>query len=507
MTDRTAGPGTPALPSKTAWSAWFLAAKLKLGSWSALQRRVVTTYRREHPTIEPQLPESKPGQKRSPARTTPEWLTSLWSTGGGGAFRNFWERGGPSATFPDDLLQTLVRVVTEQVPNPPSAAAGWTSFHALTEARRLDRANSPKARGAPRDSLSDLQLDGFPSPAGQSLTRSSLILGSWAFEGDLPPFAPRHEDAVLEEAVADSTTTTRLVVVKGPPKSGKTRSVVELLSRRYPNATVFWPKPGPHVLPLFTARIQRLALAEQARPRSAGRRTRAFVVLDDLQNFGSNPVTGVNKDLLQALTEVAQVIVMVHEHALESWQLRTLDKSFGADLQQGASPDLLQLLRESAVTFSAEWSPEETLPLAHLLSGRAQGAAIPPPSADNLRRLAEYLAAADLLTARARSATGYNRALVAAALDATHLHTTGIPDTKLRKLTRWHHGRTNPTAKWDRALYRLALEWASDSVGGEGSPHALLSYQIIGPEGEHAWRLMETLPTRVWSQRDGIRFP
>lgn len=471
-------------PVEVAYSAWLRAAREAAGSGAAVVREMQTHLER-HGLLGDLPFKWQPEAKYSIERKDRHWHST--------AFRQ-WEKGRKSSPVPgvpdeDVLRDALVAVVSGLVDRVPADAAGWATFRsvfdALLDERELSRQDSgisARARGQAEREHRDRNILAADPGAAKNLDPLALGLGSWVLDGDLPNYIPRTPDRLLAEQLTGGAGVT---VVVGPPKSGKSRSVLQVLQDRVPAAWVWWVNPAPGVLPELVTRTERAGTGDQAPE---------VIVLDDAHLHGVNPTDGLTHARLTKLARTARVVVIVHEADLAAWQRQARDRSPDPDRRMagiGATVELVDLLTAHRIDYPPVLDDTELATAAaeydradHHLDGL------------DLTRMAEVFASVAQLEDKARSAQaegGMNAALVEAAIDATIAFPAGTGRKWLKKLTRIHFRREEPNKDWDTERFERAFDWATTGLAPR-SPHAILIRSGLGNEG---FRLLDSLTQRL----------
>nr|WP_218680537.1 tetratricopeptide repeat protein [Rhodococcus qingshengii] len=398
----------------------------------------------------------------------------------------------PTTPDKDALQQALIAVVSDAVPQPPERIqrlgldpdGRWDTFakvfwavHDAKDASRTSTAKQAAAGAHSEDRARKTRdLTATASVSAAELDPKALNLGSWMFGGEIPPYVARTADVQLAERL--TAIATGLTVVVGPPKSGKSRSVLETLAGTVPDATVQWVNPVPGVLP---------ALVDLHRKeKNAGP---GVVVLDDAQFLGVNPMDGLTTQRLTELASRNRLIVIVHEHDLGMWRNQINNRTVTADTDMsriGATPELIQLLDEHRIDYHAILDASELVTATALLdkvTSSVRGL--------DFTRLAEALASVDHFKSEATEelgAGGMRAALIEAAIDATILYPTGADIEQLEQLCKLHYRRFRPNLPWRARQFDDAFDWAT--TGYKESPHAILT-RTLGSD-QH-YRLFDAL--------------
>ncbi|KJF19399.1 tetratricopeptide repeat protein [Rhodococcus sp. AD45] len=471
-------------PVETAYSAWLRAAREAAEKGAAVVRGMQSHLERNGLLTE--VPKVW-GQKYDPSGETRDWRSSYFSQ---------WEKGRegrpPSIPREDALRDALVAVVSGLVDRVPEKAGGWSSFESMFDDLLAERGDSrrrsgdsAKARGKNEREHRDRNLLAVDPVPAKQIDPLTLGLGSWAFDGDLPTYVPRTTDLTLISRLTSDDT--HLTVVVGPPKSGKTRSVLQILQDQMPDATLWWITPAPGVIPELVKQAGRTR-PDDDRP--------DVIVLDDAHLNGVNPTDGLTHTRLTALTQVARILVIVHEKDLADWQRQATDRSTDPTrgmAEIGATRELVDLITTNRVDYNPILDDTEIASAADELTRsnhRFDGL--------DLTRMAEVLASVTQLEDKARAARttgGVNAALVEAAIDATIAFPTGITIDWLEKLTRIHHRHEAPNKPWKTDLFDTALDWATTGIAPR-SPHAILTRSSTDPNND-AYRLLDALTPRL----------
>jgi len=290
-------------------------------------------------------------------------------------------------------------------------------------------------------------------------------LGSDLTDG-LPLYVSREADVSLAERLdtADAAEATewraRLVVVAGPPKSGKTRSMLECLQGS--------PWQGRDALVLsVNATLESLARAlDRYEYLYSGslERHRVVVVIDDLQDRLSWPDPEMLGKLLEEVLERPLrplVVASVHD----SWLAFT---DAQARMRRFDPHDRDLLLLCAGVYYEAELTTDEEAAAQVAFAGID----LSEDDRRDLRRLPEILASVPALLARVeaarRSTDHVLRAFCAAVLDAAAIAPTGCERSLLRILTERHVEVDTPNfAPLEDEAFRQTFDWGRSPIGRE----------------------------------------
>jgi TPR repeat protein len=266
--------------------------------------------------------------------------------------------------------------------------------------------------------------------------------------------------------------------VSGAPKSGKSRSVLEVLRREHPDAVTWWVNPSPSVLPLVV----------QAAKKAQGEERPAFIVLDDAGLIGTDPAAGLTARRLQDLAAACgRLVIVVHDETFASWEHQLTHRTAGeVDTRSiGATRELMDLLQHR-IHYSSVLNDEETAPAAE-----AYEHADPRVKGFDLTRLAETLAGVQTLLANARKTlqtpASIEAALLEAAIDASIAFPAGTTTDILTSLATTHYRRRQPNRLWRPHLLEDAFDTLTTGIT-TGSPHAILT-----TTDHHTYRLLDAL--------------
>ena len=421
-------------PEEKAYSLWLRTSREKAGGAVALVRKIATHLARTG----------------SVEYVPPQWASDFtkekditWAR----RTINRWESGrqrGDQPQQPSDewLREALIRAVTELVPNPP-AAMKWSTFREVSDAFNTERRKRQERGGKEtepraarkRDDERHHLLATRPSPA-KLLDPVDLGLGSWAFDNALPPYVSRTADQELAERLKKPGVTT----VVGAPKSGKSRSIIEMLQQEHPEALTWWVNPSPTVLPLVVQAAKEVPKAGE-KP--------MFVVLDDAGLIGTDPKHGLTAQRISELSAACtHLIVVIHEETLAGWENHLFNRipSDFEGLGIGATHELMELLKHR-IRYASVLDDTETL-----------AAAISYEQADSrvqdfdLTRIAETFAGVNTLLGKAHKAletpTSVEAALLEAAIDASIAFPSGSTPETLSALAKTHYRKRQPNRPW-----------------------------------------------------------
>jgi hypothetical protein len=321
---------------------------------------------------------------------------------------------------------------------------------------------------------------------------------------EIPAYVSRTSDGELRNRIAQALEAgpdqwqDRIVLASGPPKAGKTRSILEALRALVPHAYVLVKHPmdvsigdlaealiGAQTHEVFTdpsndvpivvlVEDAHLLLSREASPETRSRITNELRHLLHDERAGERPLilVGTIHDSVLAITD----------DSLTQAGISILDRN---------------LLKERSVPFALGLDPSEELAAAETFSEQISGGTVDLAA---LHELAATMAAidsidqqvTDALTDRDRQFV--NAALVHAAFDTAIIDPEGAKSSLLRTLTdRWHQELSPTRGRLSDAAFEDAMSWATTPVG---SAWALVN-PILGetPEDDR-WRLLDAIAAR-----------
>jgi TPR repeat protein len=471
-------------PIEDAYAAWLAAAREALGSSAAVVRAMQDRLTEADLTTVHKDWASKYGER--------DWRSSYYAQ---------WEKGRRSVPGKPAIRAALIATVVATVHETPVRAHGWGSFGevvvALENQRRRSIATTSRDAAAQQKNEQTSNYLAVDPAAARDLDALSLGLGSWAYNNAMPPYIPRTVDADLVDKI--SSQTRGLTVVVGPPKSGKSRSVHQILQRQHPDALVWWANPRPGALSDIIARIR--ATPAHHKP--------AIVVLDDAQLCGVDPTDGLTTTRINALAKISHLVVVVHDTDLADWTRQTIDRTSHSDIPVGsigATPELVTLLAHHSISYQSTLDAVELVDATTVFETAHT-------SLDGLdmTRMAEVFASVAQLSKKATSAFtagGLQAAIVNAAIDATIAFPAGVTLEWLDKLTQTHYRIEEPNKIWKPEYLDVALDWATTGIAPR-SPHAI----IIRTTPADTYRLLDALtpllltPDRDLNQLDKLVLP
>ncbi|WP_158522468.1 tetratricopeptide repeat protein [Tessaracoccus aquimaris] len=422
-----------------------------------------------------------------------------------------WQKRG---TFPpsSQYLQAAARHMMNemaQAQGAPEDAGEWNDVDRLYHSWQMAkdrRATAASPRTAEANSRKASRLEEVLSgPVSQLVGDASapdglkegFRQGSWLTGGETPEYAPRAVDAYLDERLSVSSGGAFVVIV-GPPKSGKTRTLLEALRRNVPHRLLWQLRPVEGAL----AAVMKSVETDGGRE-GLHRPEDITLLIDDMQRHDFR-VELTAKALSDAVRAGLLVVATLHDSTLANMRSELEGFTFPDGVRLGANLHLLELLDESSIRLEPELNEEEALSLPMDLALQAVVHEIPT---EKIARLPELLAAVDALIAR--TLQGFHdkqhperAALVIAAIDAHHIYREGASQLQLLELMQLAFTFLHPTKLWHDHLFPPAFDWATDPIGGHGSVHAILERARTPPETFAMFdAAIEKLSDQIWDSR------
>ena len=378
-----------------------------------------------------------------------------------------WFRRGSLPMRDGSLFQeALARLVEEAIAdsNAKEVEPFRTVIQEFSEAHdRSRRTRGGKVSAA--QVLDNLEYLVHPVVPVRRLDRQKLNLGSRLAGGEVPSYCEREADEELLRRFNSGDT--KLVVLIGPPKSGKTRTLIEALGKSSKRSSdTYWLMPKPDVFRKFTSLVR------------SSVRGKTVIVLDDLEafHFDSN---GLNSFGLNQLTQRGLVVATLHADVLERWEADVSETS------TSPSRSFVELIRDATVELSSTFTENEVENARTVLKSHAT-------EKIDFIRMPSWMSSADALLAKAKgmqAGTPFEKAAIAAVVDARILRPEGIDLDGLQELFRAELRKIAPNIPWiDRQWDEVLFELTSPIT--ESSPHSIL---IAIKPGTGPWQIMDAL--------------
>ena len=371
----------------------------------------------------------------------------------------FGNRASLPAQEPKIVLSRLLDLMEMAVPVRPQGAIEGLAFSEVIDRLRLQRiANFTNRTDDAKinSQLYDLGFVAFPVESVDAFDIDRLGLESGLTDGELPKYCPRDQDAVLRTFL-DSTSQNSLLV-SGPYKSGKTRTLIESLKgSALLGWQVYWITPARQTEEVF------LKLLDGIKSN-----TNIFI-LDDLQRFGFGKNIGKDQHFVKCLTAKGKILSTIGAKDLASWQVSRVDHSLEETLPTSSfvSGDFIGNLNEVHIRLEAELSDEE-LELADKYFGDRF-------LKNDLRRLASFFSSKEAIQARVSAMLNgedeFTRAFVKAMVDQRILSPWGETKLNFRHFVEHQINLTN--VLWDDKKFEETLDYALRPIS-PGGPHAVL---------------------------------
>ncbi|MFF7976103.1 tetratricopeptide repeat protein [Streptomyces sp. NPDC007905] len=307
------------------------------------------------------------------------------------------------------------------------------------------RARLKSRLALPLTAAGELPAVGEVDPYHIGVTPSTYS-GQRTEEGRADPYVPRRgSDALLEEAldsvVSAAPGSARLLLLVGPSKSGKSRTLFELLRRRVPQARLLVPA------------ADRTAPGDLSRLRLPAGGDRVVLWLDELDHY-LRP-GGLDVQVLERFARQEPPVVVVA--SMTSIQRQALFDR--ADDQGRVARSVLRLARQ--VQLPQRLTDEELADAARHYPGEDFTA----------RGIGQVLVAAPELERRLTD--GFDScpagwAVTRAAADRWRMGLRGaVPEAVLFRLFRGYLSAAHPSLDADEAAFRAGIAWAREPVAGQ----------------------------------------
>ncbi len=348
--------------------------------------------------------------------------------------------------------------------------------------------------------LYDSEVLGLPVTTGSQLDMLRLNLGSAVFSGDLPPYTPREIDERLLDALNDPTVD--VVTVIGPPKVGKTRSLVEnLKSSTLKHRNIFWLRPGGD-LALLIATL------------SPSDKSSTVIVIDDLQRWGHD-LQKMTTHTMSQLKSRAKLLFTLHLSDFLKWRANLFDHSTNPLLSSqivpssGPSSGVLDEIEKNSIQLGSHLTERE-LELAR--------GVLPHLEPAKLVNLGAYFSSLEYLQrtmkALAKSDDPFTEALVGAIIDSRIMFPNGVMVDALEELTELELASLSPNLFFSRAKFEMLMSDVFTRGASTDSPHSILQRT---PENPRSFSLFESLweelkpkswqaPTNIVSAKNALVF-
>jgi Tfp pilus assembly protein PilF len=358
----------------------------------------------------------------------------------------------------------LVSVIEAQVSAAPKGAIFELSFEQLVSALHEARQRSSKKGKADSELDKFLHERDYVTHEVQTVDYfqiEKLGLGSWFSNGNLPNYCARDIDSELTLALEHAST--RLITLSGPPKAGKTRSLVENLKRsKFSKSKVYWLNP-------YSDSVEEIILRLEENEKNPN-----IIVLDDIQRFKFDK-SGLSYPNFQALMSKGLVIATVHESKLTRWSMSDSQAENGSGLFP--SKRVSALLSETNIGIASKLTIDE-------LANAERELKVLGSKDSQIRHLAAWLASVDELRGRTTSllsGTTYEQSMFAALIDLRLVYPQGSTIDKFMEFAEIEFRLVDPHSPWFAEQARVVLSTMTSGLTA-GSPHAIMVRTPDNPE-------------------------
>ena len=378
------------------------------------------------------------------------------------------------------VLETLQSLIDSRLKEVPAGTNTGFTFSEIVE-RLKDARGRNSSRNKDSGSVdSELLAMGVVSirPVKISSVREQdLLLGSSEYDGEVPPYCPRDSDAQILEKI--NLEACNPVVIVGPPKSGKTRSLIQNLKiSKFADAKIYWLEPG-------------FRNAKKLLERTKASEKTNVLVLDDLQNpryFGEG---GLDLRLIEELASTFKIVGTLHDYTKSQWELANVDhRTFVSDTTTNSPNSNVQSkLLENHIALSSELSDQEFEKVSLTLG-------IDESEVSSYRFLGSKLASVSalekILDLELNGTNSYSHALFQALIDAKILFPQGASLEDLKTLSRQSLEMASNTP-WTDSGWEIAVATFTRGLSPK-SPHAIMMRTI-------ADRSKFTLFDPIWDRK------
>jgi len=313
----------------------------------------------------------------------------------------------------------------------------------------------------------------FPVCSAEDLPLAQLRLGSYLYDGELPAYVNRDIDSTISRLVRDVDVS--LVLISGPPKSGKTRSLVNAITSSPGHGkAIYWLNSHPASVHEFLERFDEFGSEDR------------LIVLDDLQRFGLGTPGKFSLRQLGDLRSRGKVIGTVHDEALANWRLDGVDHRSTMSTSPGYS--VSREIEKACVHIDSRLSDSE-------LKGALERLGLDPFEHLGIECLAAYMAAGDLHFAqfdKLSKGSAFEIAVFDSLLTAQIMAPQGVTLHQLKTLTKYYLVSKSANSPW------LDRKWDDliDSITQGASPGSFHAMMMRAWDDVDRFHLMDY----VWSK-------
>ena len=368
------------------------------------------------------------------------------------------------ATLPNNdywpYLSNLISFIDKHVHDAPVGAVSNKTFSEIVESLRKIREQKQK-KGRKNSKIKDeLYSEGYLSiriSKVSEIDEIELSLGSNVFSGNLPPYISREiDDQIIAKLNDDSN---RYAIIAGPPKAGKTRTLIETLKKsKLAELPVYWVSPDAKALRILSSRLESESLES------------GVIVLDDIQRFNFSSADGLTRQILFNLSQSFKIVGTVHESSLSRWRFRLVNKASPTLFEIGGQPsqDIVELLTSNSINLNASLTELEHLTMREAFQGVLF-------DEEEFRHLGAELSSSKFFLSQAlalkHSENSYNRAFFESLVDGRVMYPSGASVDQIKELFRCELHSQSQSPFLESEWIRLLTECTS---AGFQSPHALL---------------------------------
>lgn len=392
------------------------------------------------------------------------------------AVRNWFTRSSLPAENKPVLLEALKLIVQKEISARPNGLATKLDFKDLcAEIQRTHKQSTKRGKAIADISTKLFENEALVHAVGplSEIDPADLGLGTWLFDGELAPYCAREVDVEIAK-VLDSDA--KFLFLVGPPKSGKTRTLLEGLRKsRYSNFDLYWISAALGSIDQVIVEVSRLKSAN------------AVFVLDDLQRLRFDNDSGLNFHKFMQLSELGIVAGTLHVSALESWKNSQIDHR-ESPLHYPSSKLIKQIV-DASLNLNPNLNDEELYAASESLKGTQA-------DSEEITYLPAWLASVEALVAQFNLLSrgrAIEQSVARAIIDAKVLHPRGVSLQELKLLAEQAFAFSNKNGIWSNRAWEDTLESISTGIS-PGSPHSVI---VRNPDNPDLYAVLDAVWDRV----------
>ena len=316
------------------------------------------------------------------------------------------------------------------------------------------------------------------------------------FNNEVPNYSTRELDVLLLANLEAKDKD--IAILSGPPKSGKTRTALEILKKsRLRKREIYWlsPKKG--------------ALEELLQTLQSSSRLNSVIFIDDLQRFSSDPYDGLTPAKFRDLARRGKIVATVHTSALNTFlnipdrlNVQSVSSNIGEAVAAGQVDKSLtfkEVLERSVFVLDKNLKPGELE-----LLDKSIRSALKIDKEQKHFPLAATLASIDELAKKAITILergDVSSAMLFAVLDSYLAFRNGAPEDVIFTLAKYHYSQIQVNSRWRELEAQDAFDELTKGVI-PGSDKAILVRNLVDGENfsllDGLWSYLAPQPD-LWS--------